>query len=200
MTQSGLKSPTEDLVGYEVLVCVCGGIAAYKVGYVVSELVQRGAGVTVAMSRAAKKFVGPLTFESLTGRRVLTSVWNATEPTDAQHIRMTSRADLLIVAPATANSIARIAHGFADDIVSTLVLSAGSPILLAPAMNDRMWSNPITQSNLNTLKQHGYHFVGPNEGWLACRTVGQGRMAEPREIVDAATTILHAGKPKPASG
>lgn len=184
------EPPPADLGGFEVLVCVCGGIAAYKVGYVVSELVQRGAGVTVAMTRAARRFVGPLTFQSLTGRAVLTDIWKAPEPTDAQHIRATSRANLIIVAPATANTIARLANGFADEIVSTLVLSAASPVLLAPAMNDRMWSNPMVQTNVTKLRELGFRFVGPCSGWLACRSIGEGRMAEPQAIVAEAVSML----------
>lgn len=196
MTTPASNPPAGDLAGYEVLVCVCGGIAAYKTASVVSDLVQRGAGVTAAMTRAARKFITPLTFESLTGRLVLTSMWNAPEPTDAQHIRATARADLILVAPATANTLARFAHGLADDIVSTLVLSADSPVLLAPAMNDRMWKSPITQANMSRLKEMGFHVVGPGVGWLACRTIGEGRLAEPKEIVDAAVTILKASRPK----
>jgi phosphopantothenoylcysteine decarboxylase/phosphopantothenate--cysteine ligase len=195
MTSKPANPPVEDLAGYEVLVCVCGGIAAYKTAHVVSELVQRGAGVTAAMTRAARQFITPLTFESLTGRRVLTGLWNAPEPTDAQHIRTTARADLILVAPATANTLARFAHGLADDIVSTLVLSADSPVLLAPAMNERMWKSPITQANVSRLKEAGFQRVGPGVGWLACRTIGEGRMAEPGEIVAAAADLLKHKSP-----
>lgn len=198
-TKTGEPLP-RDLAGYEVLVGVCGGIAAYKVAYVVSELAQRGAGVTVAMSTAARRFVGPVTFQALSGRSVIASLWHSTEPTDAQHIRATQQADALLIAPATANIIGKIAHGLADDLISTLVISADSPVLLAPAMNDRMWANPIVQGNVESLRRHGYRLVGPGSGWLACRSVGEGRMVEPREIVDELITILKKQPPKGKTG
>jgi phosphopantothenoylcysteine decarboxylase/phosphopantothenate--cysteine ligase len=187
-----------DLSGYEVLVCVCGGIAAYKVCAVVSELAQRGAGVSVAMSEAAAQFVQPLTFEALSGRRVLTNLWQAPDAADVQHIRRTEEADLLIVAPATANILGKIANGIADDVVSTLVISAASPVLLVPAMNNRMWDNPIAQRNVQLLRELGYHFLGPASGWLACRSVGPGRMVEAREVIDQAVAMLKSAKPKSA--
>ncbi|MFH0981267.1 MAG: flavoprotein [Planctomycetota bacterium] len=195
MTKPEAAQPGE-LAGYEVLVAVCGGIAAYKVGYVVSALAQRGAGVTVAMSRAARQFVGPLTFQSLSGREVLISLWHATADYDAQHIHVTERADLCIVAPATANVIGKIASGIADDLVSTLLASMAAPVLLAPAMNTRMWENRFVQNNLARLKEAGYHLVGPGEGWLACRTLGMGRMAEPDDITQAAVELLKARPPR----
>src|SRR3990172_10346525 len=166
MTNKPNSSATNDLGGYEVLVCVCGGIAAYKVCEVVSKLVQRGCGLTVAMTRAARRFVGPTTFQALTGRRVLTSLWSTDDPDDVQHIALTGAADLVLIAPATANIIGKIASGIAADAVTTLVISAASPVVLAPAMNDRMWANPIVQRNVAALKQHGFTLVGPGEGWL----------------------------------
>jgi len=187
-----MTTPESDLSGYEVLVCVCGGIAAYKVCEVVSKLVQRGAGVTVAMTRSARKFVGPTTIQALTGRRVLTGLWSADDPDDVQHIAMTGAADLVLVAPATANIIGKIASGIADDVVTTLVISAASPVVLAPAMNDRMWANAIVQSNVAALKKHGYTLVGPGEGWLACRSIGPGRMAEPTEILETVVGKLNS--------
>lgn len=194
------RGPVEqDLAGYEVIVCVCGGIAAYKACELVSRLAQRGAGVTTAMTRSARKFVGKATLQALSGRSVLTSIWHATEPNDVQHIGLTSQADLLIVAPATANSIARFAGGFADDIVSTLYVSADSPILLAPAMNDRMWASPIVQRNVAALKEAGAQTIGPESGWLACRSVGPGRMSEPADILQRAAELLLANPPKQQS-
>ena len=181
-----------DLAGYEVLVAICGGIAAYKVCQVVSELVQRGAGVTVAMTKAGRKFVGPMTFQALTGRRVLESLWSATEPADVQHIERTTAADLVLIAPATANVMGKIAAGIADDLVSTLVISAVSPVVLAPAMNTHMWANSVVQENVSRLKDRGLKFVGPGEGWLACGGVGPGRMAEPAEILEVLTKVLKA--------
>lgn len=193
------SKPDDDagpLPGYEVLVAVCGGIAAYKVGHVVSQLVQRGAGVTVAMTSAARKFVGPTTFRALTGRRVLTSIWTEADPSDVQHIALSGAADLMLIAPATANIIGKIAAGIADDIVTTLVVSQDSPVLLAPAMNTRMWQNRVVQRNLATLKELGCEIIDPGEGWLACRTVGPGRMAEPEEILEAVATRLTTKPPK----
>ncbi|MFH1110646.1 MAG: flavoprotein [Planctomycetota bacterium] len=191
-----MTSPESDLSGYEVLVCVCGGIAAYKVCEVVSKLVQRGCGVTVAVTRSARKFVGPTTLQALTGRRVLTSLWSAADPDDVQHIALTGAADLVLIAPATANIIGKVACGIADDVVTTLVISAASPVVLAPAMNDRMWANPIVQQNVAALKQHAYTLVGPGEGRLACRSIGPGRMAEPGEILETVVAKLKSQPPK----
>lgn len=177
------------LADREIVVAVCGGIAAYKTASVVSALVQRGAGVTVAMTDAAQKFITPLTFEALTGRRVFNSLWDVADDYDPQHLRLTERADLFVVAPATANVIAKIAHGLADDLVSTMLLAATCPVLFAPAMNSRMWENRMVQRNVQQLRQSGYGFVGPESGWMACRTVGVGRMSDPDDIVSA---VVHA--------
>jgi phosphopantothenoylcysteine decarboxylase/phosphopantothenate--cysteine ligase len=189
MTSSSDK-PARDLTGYELLVGVCGGIAAYKVCEAVSALVQRGVGVTVAMTKAARKFVGPVTFQALTGRRVFTSLWQAGEEANAHHIALSETADLVLIAPATANIIAKMAAGIADDLVSTLVVSAVSPVVLAPAMNERMWANPIVQRNVTALTEHGCRFIGPAEGWLACGHIGPGRMVEPPELVDVIVRTL----------
>jgi phosphopantothenoylcysteine decarboxylase/phosphopantothenate--cysteine ligase len=196
---AGHATDAAGLGGYEVLVAVCGGISAYKTAALVSRLVQRGAGVSVAMTRAARRFVGPLTFESLTARPVFTSLWQPSEHPDPQHLSLTEAADLFIVAPATANVIAKMAHGLADDLVSTLVLSVAGPILVAPAMNTRMWENPAVQDNVRTLRARGFHLVGPAEGWLACRTVGPGRMAEPEAVLDEAVALLKARPPRSAA-
>lgn len=190
---------TDELTGYEVVVGVCGGIAAYKTAALVSALVQRGAGVTVAMTAAARHFVGPLTFEALTARQVFTSPWESTAYFDPQHIRLSEGADLMVIAPATANMIGKIAHGLADDLVSTMVMSAACPVLLAPAMNTRMWENPIVQDNVKTLAARGYPMVPPGEGWLACRTIGAGRMAEPDEILTRTIELLKQKPPKHAA-
>jgi phosphopantothenoylcysteine decarboxylase/phosphopantothenate--cysteine ligase len=188
----------QTLKGREVIVAVCGGIAAYKVADVVSKLVQLGAGVTVAMSDAGEKFVTPLTFEALSGRKVHTSTWELTDAADAQHIKLTERADLMLVAPATANIIAKAARGLTDDLVSLLIAAAACPVVFAPSMNDRMWENPIAQENVAKLKSHGYRFIGPEAGWLACRNVGAGRLSEPAEIVEGVTSMLTApSQPQP---
>ncbi|MCG3130732.1 MAG: Coenzyme A biosynthesis bifunctional protein CoaBC [Phycisphaerae bacterium] len=179
-----------DLAGREVLVGVSGGIAAFKTCALVSALVQRGAGVTVVMTGAATRFIGPLTFESLTARRVILDLWSAEQDRDSRHIHVTERAHLFIIAPATANVIGKMAHGIADDALTTMVLAAAGPLLLAPAMNDRMWRNPIVQRNIEILRTAGGSIVEPESGWLACRTIGEGRMAEPQTILDAVIRML----------
>lgn len=190
------RNPPDDLRGYEVVVAVCGGIAAYKVCTVVSRLAQRGAGVTVVMTEAATKFVTPLTFESLTLRRVFTNTWEAEGYHDPQHLRLTESADLFFVAPCTANMIGKIANGIADDLVSTMVMSTDCPVVLAPAMNTRMWENPIVQGNVKTLAKAGYEIIPPAEGWLACRTVGAGRLPEPEDLIDAVVSRLISKRPR----
>src|SRR5687767_10693656 len=138
--------------GREIIVGVCGGIAAYKVADVVSKLVQSGAGVTVVMTAEAEKFVTPLTFEALSGRLVRTSTFNLVDTSDPQHIGLTERADLMLVAPATANTIAKISHGICDDLVTLMVSAAACPVVFAPAMNNRMWENPIAKENVAKLQ------------------------------------------------
>src|SRR4051794_19949076 len=188
------EPPPAQLKGREIIVAICGGIAAYKVADVVSKLVQRGAGVTVVMTPEAQKFVTPLTFEALSGRKVRTGAWDLVDSSDPQHISLTERADLMLVAPATANVIAKIAHGLCDDLVSLMVCAAACPIVFAPAMNDRMWAHPIAQENVAKLTSIGYHFIGPEEGWLACRNVGAGRLSEPAAIIERVVTMLAESK------
>lgn len=184
------------LTGYEAVVCVTGGIAAYKAAALVSALVQDGCGVTVAMTRNARRFIGELTFRALTARPVLISPWRAGDASDIAHLHTTESADLMIVAPATANCIGKLAGGIADDLVSALLLGADCPVLLAPAMNTRMWQHPAVQRNVVFLRDAGFEMVGPEEGWLACRTVGTGRMAEPAVIAQAAAKILLSRPPR----
>ncbi|HET6247183.1 MAG TPA: bifunctional phosphopantothenoylcysteine decarboxylase/phosphopantothenate--cysteine ligase CoaBC [Tepidisphaeraceae bacterium] len=179
-----------NLAGKEIIVAVCGGIAAYKVADVVSKLVQQGAGVTVCMTAEAQKFITPLTFEALSGRKVHTGTFDLVESSDPQHISLTERADLMLVAPATNNIIAKVAHGLCDDLVSLMICAAACPVVFAPAMNNRMWSNPIAQENLAKLIKVGYHFICPESGWLACRNVGTGRLSEPRTIVAEVVKLL----------
>ena len=174
----------------EIIVAVCGGIAAYKVADVVSKLVQLGAGVTVVMTAEAQRFVTPLTFEALSGHKVRTSTFDLIESGDPQHIGLTERADLMLVAPATNNVIAKVAHGLCDDLVSLMVCAAACPVVFAPAMNNRMWDHPIARENVAKLTSLGYRFIGPDPGWLACRNVGPGRLSEPAKIVDDVTRML----------
>ena len=178
------------LKGREIIVAVCGGIAAYKVADIVSKLVQQGAGVSVCMTAEAQKFITPLTFQALSGREVRTSTFDLVESSDPQHISLTERADLMLVAPATNNTIAKIAGGLCDDLVSLMVCAAACPVVFAPAMNNRMWEHPIAQENFAKLAGLGYRFIGPEPGWLACRNVGVGRMSEPARIVDEIIAML----------
>jgi phosphopantothenoylcysteine decarboxylase/phosphopantothenate--cysteine ligase len=176
-----------------MLLCVTGGIACYKSANLASRLVQAGAGLSVAMTEAATRFVTPLTFQTLTGRQVFSGLWTATEDYRCGHLALNEQADLMVVAPATANIIAKMACGIADDLVSTLALSAGEcPILIAPAMNTRMLKAQATQANIAALADRGVHLVGPAEGPLACGDTGPGRMAEPDQILAAAIKILKA--------
>ncbi len=180
---------------HEIIVGVSGGIAAYKSAALVSGLVQEGLGVTVVMTRAACKFVGPATFRALTGRRVLTRSFDAHDYPLGPHIELARQAKLLCIAPATANVMAQAAHGIADDLLSTLLLSFTGPVVMAPAMNSEMWDKPAVQRNLRQLKEDGLHMVGPQEGWLSCRQKGVGRMAEPDEIKSVIEELLSLDTP-----
>jgi phosphopantothenoylcysteine decarboxylase/phosphopantothenate--cysteine ligase len=178
------------LTSREIILAVCGGIAAYKAADVVSKLVQAGAGVSVVMTADATKFVTPLTFEALSGRKVRTDTFNLIDTSDPQHIALTERADLMLVAPATANMLAKVAHGLCDDLVSLMISASACPVVFAPSMNNRMWENPITQENVAKLQKLNYHFIGPDAGWLACRNVGAGRLSEPLKIVEEVVSLL----------
>ena len=176
--------------GRELALGVTGGIAAYKAADLASKLVQAGAGVSVVMTRAAEKFIGPTTFEALTGRPVHRDMFDVQEHYQGEHIGLARRAELLVVAPATANYLAKVAHGFADDLLSTLALTMTGPVLLAPAMNTEMWNKPAVQRNIARLREDGFQFVEPGNGWLSCGQVGPGRMAEPGEIVVRIAKLL----------
>ncbi len=191
--------PNLELKGREIIVAVCGGIACYKVADVVSKLVQLGAGVSVVMTKSATQFVTPLTFQALSGREVRTSTFDLVESSDPQHIKLTELADMMLVAPATSNMIAKVAHGLCDDLVSLMISAAACPVIFAPAMNNRMWDNPITQENVAKLANVGYRFIGPESGWLACRNVGFGRLSEPVKFVDEVKRMLiqPGGLPSP---
>lgn len=170
---------------------VTGGIAAHKTAALVSRLVQLGAGVTVVMTRSAEEFVGRATFAALTGRSVVTSVIGDDEHPLGAHIDLADRARLLCVAPATANFLAKAAQGMADDALSTLYLAFRGQVLLAPAMNNDMWTKPAVQRNVQQLTHDGVYFVGPDEGWLSCRKLGPGRMSDPDKILAAIAELLN---------
>jgi phosphopantothenoylcysteine decarboxylase len=174
---------------HELIIGVSGGIAAYKTAVLVSSLVQGGHGVTVVMTRSARKFIGAATFRALTGRPVASQSFDAHFPLGA-HIELADKGDLLCIAPASADLLAKAATGLADDLLSTLVLSFTGPILFAPAMNTAMWEKRPVQRNIETLRADGHHFIDPQSGWQSCRRSGKGRMAEPDEIQKVIEDLL----------
>lgn len=168
-----------------ILLCVCGGIAAYKAAELVRRLRDAGAEVQVAMTESAQRFVGAQTFQALSHRAVRTSLWDAQAEAAMGHLELARWAQRVVIAPATANTLAKLAHGLADDLVSTLCLATEAPLAVAPAMNHVMWRHPATQANVATLQGRGVQVIGPNVGPLAEGESGPGRMAEPAEIVAA---------------
>ncbi|MTI79799.1 MAG: bifunctional phosphopantothenoylcysteine decarboxylase/phosphopantothenate--cysteine ligase CoaBC [Firmicutes bacterium] len=172
------------LTGKEITLGVAGGIAAYKTAELASGLVKNGAEVDVVMTASAQKFIQPLTFSALTGKTVHTEMFGSSYRCGVPHIELAQNADLLVVAPATANIIAKVTNGLADDLLSTIIMAANIPVMICPAMNTVMYNNPVMQQNIARLRQLGYYFVGPNSGPLACGTKGAGRMSEPGEILE----------------
>jgi len=168
-----------------VLLGVTGGIAAYKAADLASNLRQRGLNVIVVMTASARRFVTALTFEYLTNNPVVTDLWEKSGGHSADHIAVSDAADVAVVAPATANIIGKLANGIADDALSTIIIAFRKPLILAPAMNEKMYESPIVQQNLQRLRERGVGQVGPGKGWLACGAEGVGRMAEVPEIIDA---------------
>jgi len=173
-----------------VVLGVTGCIAAYKAVEVLRGLQKGGADVQVVMTRHATEFVGKLTFQAISGNEVITEMFAPTADPEIKHIQIAQTADLLLVAPATANLLAKFANGIADDFLTTLYISTTAPVMVAPAMNVEMWAHPATRENVRRLRERGVHFIDPGEGYLACRTVGAGRLAEPSEIVDRALAFL----------
>lgn len=178
----------------KVLLGVTGCIGAYKAAEVLRGLQRAGADVRVVMTRHATEFVRPLTFEALSGHPVVTGMFDRPDFAEIEHISVAREAQLLLVAPATANVIAKFAHGIADDFLSTVYLSNTNPVLIAPAMNVEMWNHSATQSNIATLRSRGVEFVEPDSGYQACGEVGVGRLAEVERIVEDALRILRAGE------
>src|SRR5829696_3771828 len=174
---------------------VSGGIGAYKAIEVARGLQKRGHDVAAVMTRSARRFVGPVTFEAITRRRVITTQWSRGANADIEHISLASDSSLLLVAPATANIIGKFAGGIADDFLSALYLATKAPVLLAPAMNTHMLEHPAVQRNLAALATRGVRFVEPGEGFLACGWVGKGRLAEPGDVVTAADQLLRGDGP-----
>jgi phosphopantothenoylcysteine decarboxylase / phosphopantothenate---cysteine ligase len=187
------STPSQPGRGRSVLLLITGGIAAYKSCTLVRRLVDEGITVRVAMTEAATRFVTPLTFEALSGRAVGTTLWGDGGESPLDHVQWVRETDLVCVAPATADFLAKMAVGLANDLPSTLVTAADVPILVAPAMNDRMWQNQANQTNLHTLRERGVEVVEPGTGFLACGTVAEGRLAEPEEIVERILKRLAPG-------
>ena len=171
------------LQGKTILLGVTGGIAAYKAAALASALVKQHAAVEVVMTENATKFVTPLTFEQLTGRRTMVDTFDRNFSHQVEHISLATRTDLVIVAPATANVCAKLAHGLADDMLTTTILACRCPKLIAPAMNTNMYENPVTQDNLEILRKYGWEVIEPASGRLACGAVGKGKMPEPDELL-----------------
>lgn len=178
------------LNGKRILLCVTGGIAVYKAAALTSKLTQAGAEVKVILSESAAKFVTPLTFQALSRSEVYTDTFDEKHPDKIAHIHLADWADLIIVAPATANIIGKLANGIADNMVSTTLLAATAPIWIAPAMNVHMYNHPAVQKNMETLKSFGYSFIEPGEGYLACGYTGKGRLEEPETIVELAVDFF----------
>ena len=178
---------------------VCGGIGAYKAVEVARGLQKNGHDVVAVMTKSARKFVGPLTFEAITRRQVITDQWQPGANADIEHIAIASNIDLLVVAPATANTIAKFANGLADDFLSSLYIATRAPVLLAPAMNTNMFEHPAVVKNLDALGARGVQMVDPGSGYLACGWIGKGRLAEPADVVAAAEQMLKARIHAPVS-
>ena len=181
------------LSGKRILLIIGGGIAAYKCLDLIRRLRERGAMVTPVMTRAAVEFVTPLSVSALAGEKVYTDLFDLTDEAEMGHIQLSRVADMVLVAPATADLMAKMAQGMAGDLATTLLLATDTPVMIAPAMNVRMWEHPATQRNLAVLRGDGVSVVGPNDGDMACGEFGPGRMAEPLEIVDALLRALADG-------
>ena len=169
---------------------ICGGIGAYKAVEIARGLQKRGHDVAAIMTRSAREFIGPVTFEAITRRRVITDQFESGANADIEHIQLATDIALLVVAPATANVIGKFAHGLADDFLSSLYLATRAPVLMAPAMNTNMLEHEAVRANMDTLRARGVRFVDPGDGYLACGWVGKGRLAEPEDVVAAADALL----------
>jgi phosphopantothenoylcysteine decarboxylase/phosphopantothenate--cysteine ligase len=187
MAAAGATSPssTASLAPRRVLLCVCGGIAAYKAVELVRRLRDAGAEVQVAMTANALQFIGAPSLQAVSGRSVRSALWDEAAEAAMGHIELARWAELVLVAPATANTLAKLAHGLADDLVSTLCLATTAPLAVAPAMNHRMWLHPATQANMSVLHARGVQVIGPDDGAQACGEFGPGRLREPDAIVAA---------------
>src|SRR5438477_588737 len=183
------------LKGKRILLIVAGGIAAFKSLELIRRLRERGAAVRCVLTDAGAKFVTPLSLQALSEDRVYSDMFSLTDESEMGHIQLSRDADLVVVAPATANILARMAAGLADDLAATVLLATDKPVLAAPAMNVRMWTHAATVANVEMLKKRGISFVGPNDGVMACNEYGPGRMSEPEEIVAAIEALLASERP-----
>lgn len=190
LVEAAVASARPALAGRRVLIGVSGGIAAYKAAELVRLFARAGAEVRVTMTQAAKAFITPLTLQSLSGRPVVDALFDLHAEATIGHIEVADWAELMLIAPASANTIARLAYGLADDVVSTIALACRAPLLVAPAMNVNMWQHAATIANVQQLVERGVRMVGPDPGDLACGWVGQGRMSEPLEILAASAAVL----------
>ncbi len=186
--------------GKSILLIIGGGIAAYKSLDLIRRARERGARVRAVLTEGAQHFVTPLSVATLCEEKVFTELFDLKDEAEIGHIRLSREADVIIIAPATANLLARMAHGLADDLATAVLLAADKPILAAPAMNWKMWDNPATQRNIAQLRADGVRFAGPGEGAMACNEWGVGRMAEPADILDAAAALLRGDATLPLAG
>lgn len=192
------REDMENLTGKTIVLGITGGIAAYKMANVASALRKTGATVHCIMTKNATQFIAPLTFETLTNNRCIVDTFDRNFQYDVAHVSLAKAADLMLIAPATANVMAKLAHGLADDMLTTTVLAARCPRLIAPAMNTAMLENPATQDNLQTLRRYGFHIIQPATGHLACGDTGSGKLPEPEELVEA--VICHLAREKDMAG
>ncbi|MDH5553309.1 MAG: bifunctional phosphopantothenoylcysteine decarboxylase/phosphopantothenate--cysteine ligase CoaBC, partial [Nitrosomonas sp.] len=173
-----------------ILLGITGGVAAYKAAELARLLTQDGIDVQVVMTPSSCQFVGPITLQALTGKPVFTELWQNNDADSMAHINLSREADVILIAPASANFIAKLANGLADDLLSTLCLARNCPLMIAPAMNRQMWENPATQRNLSMLRQDGVKILGPASGEQACGEVGMGRMLEANELAEAVQAVF----------
>ncbi len=189
--------------GRSIIIGLSGGIACYKMGWVVSALAQAEAQVTVLMTEAATRFISPLTFQALTGRPVYTDQWTHVESQDPQHVSLARSAELMLLAPCTMDMLGRLATGRTDDVVSLVTAGVDrtkQPVLLAPSMNEVMWNQPATQRNVGLLREDGFGVLAPGSGWQACRSVGVGRLPEPPQLLQCVVEALRDRPEIPAPG
>lgn len=185
-----MRAKRKGLKGKQIIVGITGSIAAYKAAEIVSCLCQNGAEVKVIMTPAATAFMAPLTFQTLSHNQVFTDLFESTGGYNPEHISLAQWADLVLIAPATANIIGKIATGIADDLLTTVVMSVKTPVFIAPAMNENMYRNPIVQENIKRLEKLGYKFIAPEKGYLACQQIGEGRLASLLRIINAISSSL----------